>query len=148
MRIVITGGTGFVGSAVVAHLASQGASIRLLTRYGIDATPHNNVTNENLGPGPWTQGMLAKVLAAHRGAESTRAALRPNAAEEPSVLAACLQRGATQLAIVVSVISPRGMGAWRRGREGAARAGSARQQGRRRVGSFLFLESYETETVA
>ena len=58
MKIVITGGTGFIGTSLVDHLLSRGDSVVVLTKRNLPASVNRNLTFEHWDgtlPGSWAK---------------------------------------------------------------------------------------------
>lgn len=105
MKILVTGGGGFLGSAIVRHLLARGDSVRSLTRSDYPELRRLGVEVQ--------QGDIAEAEIVQRAAEGCDAIIhtaakaglwgsyddyyRPNVIGTANVLAACQQQGITRL---------------------------------------------------
>ena len=64
MRALVTGGTGFVGSALVRQLMGQSAAVGVMTRS--DTAPILQTTVFPMGSGPWSEDAIFRVIGTFR----------------------------------------------------------------------------------
>ncbi len=64
MLCAVTGGTGFIGSVLVARLAERGDRVRVLARPGSDVTPFAHFANVEIVPGDLHDGASLRRLCA------------------------------------------------------------------------------------